>query len=141
MNRSPRNPDDRVEWEIGKGEKVEGGKKDKLSEIGHGQVPFMGPDAPAAAVSFARVTQRATVSFAQPPANQPGGRIIPAKRMLRCAPSSLRSGCTPTCLPLVGGSRCALVRSCGPGSQPQRGSDALAMRPALLVTPREPQSS
>ena len=43
------NPDDRVEWEIGKGEKVEGGKKDKLSEIGHGQVPFMGPDAPAAA--------------------------------------------------------------------------------------------
>ena len=59
------NPDDRVEWEIGKGEKVEGGKKDKLSEIGHGQVPFMGTDAPAAAVSFARVTQRATVSFAQ----------------------------------------------------------------------------
>ena len=42
-----------------------GGKKDKLSEIGHGQVPFMGNDAAAAAVSFARVTQRATVSFAQ----------------------------------------------------------------------------
>ena len=59
------NPDDRVEWEIGKGEKGEGGKKDRLSEIGHGQVPFMGNDAPAAAVSFARVTQRATVSFAQ----------------------------------------------------------------------------
>ena len=59
------NPDDRMEWGIGKGEKVEGGKKDKLSEIGHGQVPFMGTDAPAAAVSFARVTQRATVSFAQ----------------------------------------------------------------------------
>ena len=59
------NPDDRVEWEIGKGEKVEGGKKDKLSEIGHGQVPFMRTDAPAAAVSFARVKQRATVSFAQ----------------------------------------------------------------------------
>ena len=59
------NPNDRVEWGIGKGEKVEGGKKDKLSEIGHGQVPFMGNDAAAAAVSFARVTQRATVSFAQ----------------------------------------------------------------------------
>ena len=58
------NPNDRVEWGIG-GEKVEGGKKDKLSEIGHGQVPFMGADAAAAAVSFARVTQRATVSFAQ----------------------------------------------------------------------------
>ena len=59
------NPDDRTKWEIGKGEKVAGGKNDKLSEMGHGQVPFMGSDATAAAVSFARVTQRATVSFAQ----------------------------------------------------------------------------
>ena len=59
------NPDDRTTWDVGKGEKVAGGKSDKLSEIGHGQVPFMGSDAPAAAVSFARVTQRATVSFAQ----------------------------------------------------------------------------
>ena len=59
------NPADRVEWEIGKGAKVEGGRKDKLSEIGHGQVPFMGNDAAAAGVSFALVTQRATVSFAQ----------------------------------------------------------------------------
>ena len=54
------NPDDRTTWEVGKG-----AKSDKLSEIGHGQVPFMRNDAPAAAVSFARVTQRATVSFAQ----------------------------------------------------------------------------
>ena len=46
-------------------EKIEGGKRDKLSEIGHGQVPFMGSDAAAAAVSFKRVTQRSTVSFAQ----------------------------------------------------------------------------
>ena len=59
------NPDDRTKWDVGKGEKVDGGKRDKLSEIGHGQVPFMGSDAAAAAVSFARVTQRATVSFAQ----------------------------------------------------------------------------
>ena len=59
------NPDDRTKWEVGKGKKVEGGKNDKLSEIGHGQVPFMGADATAASVSFARVTQRATVSFAQ----------------------------------------------------------------------------
>ena len=58
------NADDRVGWEIGK-KPVEGRKKDKLSEIGHGQVPFMGNEASAAAVSFARVTQRATVSFAQ----------------------------------------------------------------------------
>ena len=58
------NPDDRFNWEIGRA-LVEGGKKEKLSEIGHGQIPFMGADASAAAVSFARITQRATVSFAQ----------------------------------------------------------------------------
>ena len=58
------NEDNRIDWGIGQ-EKVEGGKRDKLSEIGHGQVPFMGNDATAAAVSFSRVTQRATVSFAQ----------------------------------------------------------------------------
>ncbi|MCY3932702.1 MAG: type I-U CRISPR-associated RAMP protein Csb1/Cas7u [Acidobacteria bacterium] len=58
------NAADRLDWGIG-GQRVEGGKKDKLSETGHGQVPFMGADAAAAAVSFARVTQRATLSFAQ----------------------------------------------------------------------------
>ncbi len=57
-------PDDRLNWSIGKGAKIDGGKSDKLSEMGHGQVPFMGSDATAAAVSFTRVTQRATVSFA-----------------------------------------------------------------------------
>ena len=59
------NPDDRTRWDVGKGEKVEGGKRDRLSELGHGQVPFMRGEAPPAAVSFVRVTQRATVSFAQ----------------------------------------------------------------------------
>ena len=58
-------PDDRTAWEVGKNTRTVAAKRDKLSEIGHGQVPFMGNDAPAAAVSFARVTQRATVSFAQ----------------------------------------------------------------------------
>ena len=58
-------PNDRTAWDLGKGEQVAGGKKDKLSEMGHGQVPFMGENATAAAVSFARITQRATVSFAQ----------------------------------------------------------------------------
>ena len=58
------NPDDRTTWEVGGDAQIAGAKKDKLSEIGHGQVPFMRNDAPAA-VSFARVTQRATVSFAQ----------------------------------------------------------------------------
>ena len=60
------NKDDRTKWDIGKRKDVEGGQTDKLSEIGHGQVPFMREaDLAAAAVSFARVTQRATISFAQ----------------------------------------------------------------------------
>ena len=59
------NPDDRTTWEVGGDAQIAGAKKDKLSELGHGQVPFMRNDAPAAAVSFARVTQRATLSFAQ----------------------------------------------------------------------------
>ena len=59
-------PDDRTKWDIGAGKRIGGGKGDKLSEIGHGQVPFMDPGSAApAAVSFQRVTQRATVSFAQ----------------------------------------------------------------------------
>ena len=147
------NPDDRVEWEIGKGEKVEGGKKDKLSEIGHGQVPFMGPDAPAAAVSFARVTQRATVSFAQLRRISLGpdhaGAADAAVRALLVALGlhahllafgrgfALRSGAELR----PRESTATWLGRCGPGSQPQRGSDALAMRPALLVTPREPRSS
>ena len=59
------NAADRTQWDVGKGTRIPGGKNDRLSEMGHGQVPFMGKDAAAAAVSFARVTQRATVSFAQ----------------------------------------------------------------------------
>lgn len=58
------NEKDQANWGFG-GETVSGGKKTKLSEIGHGQVPFMGKDATAAPVSFTKVTQRATVSFAQ----------------------------------------------------------------------------
>ena len=61
------NPDDRLQWEIGtaKLREIEGGKRDKLSEIGHGQVPIPDDKMAPAAVSFARVTQRATISFAQ----------------------------------------------------------------------------
>lgn len=58
-------PANSTEWQFGKEKKTEGRKHEKLSEIGLGQVPFMGKDATAAAVSFSRVTQRATVSFAQ----------------------------------------------------------------------------
>lgn len=60
------NTSDRSDWVFGKGS-VEGGSKDKLSEMGHGQIPFMSDDeklAPAG-ISFARLSQLATVSFAQ----------------------------------------------------------------------------
>ena len=59
------NENDLTTWALGRGQSVEGGKQSRLSEIGHGQVPFMRNDAAASAVSFQRVTQRATVSFAQ----------------------------------------------------------------------------
>ena len=58
------NPNDRTAWDVDEGDSIPDGKKDKLSEMGHGQVPFMGDNATAAAVSFARISQRATVSFA-----------------------------------------------------------------------------
>ena len=58
------NPDDRTLWGLG-GEKVAGGKRARLSELGHGQVPVTGDDAAPAAVSFQRVSQRATLSLAQ----------------------------------------------------------------------------
>ena len=57
-------PVDSIEWQVGKNKKVQGEKHGKLSEIGHGQV-LVKRDAIPAAVSFARITQRATVSFAQ----------------------------------------------------------------------------
>ena len=56
------NPDDLLDWEFTKAPQ---GRGVRLSEIGHGQVPVGEADGTRAAVSFARVTQRATVSFAQ----------------------------------------------------------------------------
>lgn len=59
------NPDDRQDWSSGTA-RIEGGKRDRLSEMGHGQVPFMrDSETTSAGVSFARITQTATVSFAQ----------------------------------------------------------------------------
>ena len=54
-------------WKLDTGEKKgKNTKREKLSEIGHGQALLKtGDDGTPAAVSFARVTQRATVSFAQ----------------------------------------------------------------------------
>jgi len=50
-------------WRLGSSQKEKGEVKKKLSELGHGQVPVSGTT--PAAVSFRRLTQRATVSFAQ----------------------------------------------------------------------------
>ncbi|MXY18433.1 MAG: type I-U CRISPR-associated protein Cas7 [Synechococcus sp. SB0676_bin_10] len=62
--------DDQTKWEMVTSEKAPGNrntkeKKKKLSKIGHGQVPFTDKDAALGPVSFSRITQRATLSFAQ----------------------------------------------------------------------------
>ena len=59
------NPEDRSHWGIGKEKKEKGTKSDKLSNIGHGQTPIPDDKTALAAVSFQRVTQLTTVSFAQ----------------------------------------------------------------------------
>jgi len=59
-------PDDPGGWAVIEGaKKVGGGKaKERLSELGHGQVPVTVVEAALAGISFARVEQRSTVSFA-----------------------------------------------------------------------------
>ena len=59
----------RAKWDITteartKG-RSEGGKGTRLSEIGHGQALFREQDQIPAPVSFTRITQQATISFAQ----------------------------------------------------------------------------
>lgn len=56
---------DQLEWAIDQGSSKSKGKKEGLSKIGHGQVPIPPDKQAPAAVSFERVSQRATVSFAQ----------------------------------------------------------------------------
>lgn len=56
--------DDQLGWSLGT-HKRGGGDDKKLSKLGHGQVPFPENEQAPAAISFARVSQRATVSFAQ----------------------------------------------------------------------------
>jgi CRISPR-associated protein Csb1 len=58
-----KNVDDQSEWTLGK---KEGGadSKDKLSEIGHGQVPFSGSKGTPEPLSFREIEQRATLGLA-----------------------------------------------------------------------------
>lgn len=55
--------DDTLAWQF-VGTAKTGKKGEKLSEIGHGQVPVTGSDAALAGISFSAVEQHATVSFA-----------------------------------------------------------------------------
>ena len=50
-------------WDLHPGEKAT--EKAKMSSVGHGQVPFKAGEEALAAVSFRRITQRATLSFPQ----------------------------------------------------------------------------
>lgn len=55
-------------WEYVEGKKsssARGKKTDSMSNIGHGQVPFPDSELAPGAVSFKRITQKATCSFAQ----------------------------------------------------------------------------
>lgn len=58
--------DDPVGWALVEGAKKAGGGKsrERLSELGHGQVPVSVSEAAPAGISFERVEQRSTVSFA-----------------------------------------------------------------------------
>ncbi|MGH9224437.1 MAG: type I-G CRISPR-associated RAMP protein Csb1/Cas7g [Acidimicrobiales bacterium] len=61
------NPDDLLEgWAIVEGAKKAGGgkAKERLSELGHGQVPVKVSEAAPAGISFARIEQRSTLSLA-----------------------------------------------------------------------------
>lgn len=62
-------PNDQTKWDITKETKKGGrsdeGKGTRLSEIGHGQALFRETEQTPSAVSFVRITQQATVSFAQ----------------------------------------------------------------------------
>ncbi len=74
------NPGDQQQWELGRASaRDETKKSDRLSEIGHGQVPFMREaDASPAGVSFSRISQTATISFAQLRRVSLGGPAGPA---------------------------------------------------------------
>lgn len=57
--------DDTREWEFVTGKAKTGSKsKDSLAEVGHGQVPVSGSDAPLGAVSFRSIQQRSSLSIA-----------------------------------------------------------------------------
>jgi len=102
------NEDDVTDWEFVEGAKKSGGssKNERLSEIGHGQVPFRPGQEALAAVSFETITQRATVSFAglrrvwagSPEANAAGRALIVSIGLAAHVAAfgrafSLRSGC------------------------------------------------
>jgi hypothetical protein len=71
------NPDAPDDWQF-----AGPGKKPKLADVGHGQVPVGGEDAALAAVSFREVVQQATVSFAALRRIRPGTGAAEARALL-----------------------------------------------------------
>jgi CRISPR-associated protein Csb1 len=97
-------------WELREGEKkaaaAKGHKADSLARIGHGQVPFSESELALGAVSFERVTQHASASFAalrrvwvgSPEENAAARAMLVALGLVAHAAAfgrsfSLRSGC------------------------------------------------
>ena len=129
---------DLLEWRLLTAEKkTKGAKKESLSAIGHGQVLVPEEKQASAAVSFARVTQRATVSLRNSGASD-WDRVASAvpTRMQQRGPSWLRWVCMPTYLPLAAGSHCDLEQNCGRARRPSRGSGVRATSGAFSETPK-----
>jgi CRISPR-associated protein Csb1 len=102
--------DDHSQWELREGEKksapAKGQKAESLSRIGHGQVPFKASELTLGPLSFERVVQQSSVSFAalrrvwvgSPEQNAAARALLVALGLVAHAaafgrPFSLRSGC------------------------------------------------
>ncbi|QBI19642.1 type I-U CRISPR-associated protein Cas7 [Egibacter rhizosphaerae] len=97
---------DRSAWELTE-EARGGGRGERLSELGHGQVPISVNDAAPGGVSFASIEQQATLSLAglrrltfgaEDPRNAPARAVVAAIGLFAHAAAfdrafSLRSGC------------------------------------------------
>lgn len=78
-------PDEKVEFNPGSNDDWQfagPGRRPKLSDLGHGQVPVGGEDAALAPVSFRHVAQQATVSFAALRRIRPAKGVAEARALL-----------------------------------------------------------
>lgn len=97
------NSDEKVSWDEERGEwsPAQGGKAKKLSEIGHGQVPFPDDKLAPTGISFGAIVQQATLSFAAlrrvlPAAGAAEGRALLASLGLLAHVAAFGAGAFPS---------------------------------------------